>query len=135
MRIVNAPTTSHTILILEESDVLCELLEIILGRSGYRVLTASSPSDAQNTLRESASIDLFLCRSYIADQPMDDLVAEFAEYHPTRSVLYLAAPNDPQSAPIEIEILTAPFSISELRAAVCRALSPRARDELNQQAA
>ena len=136
MRIVNLPTTSHTILILEESEVLCELLETILVRSGYRVLTASSPSEAQFALRESGPIDLFLCQYWIGDQPMDELTTEFAEYHVDGSYLYLTAPNDPFSPASEAATLTIPFSICELRAAICAALPQfRPQPERTQQAA
>ena len=60
MRIVNLPTTRATILVILESPALCELLELILARSGYHVLSASDQESALAIARETQCIDLVL---------------------------------------------------------------------------
>ncbi|MDR3405851.1 MAG: response regulator [Chthoniobacter sp.] len=53
-------TTAETILVVDDCEALCELLEILLSRTGYRVLTATSGAKALQIARTISEIDLLI---------------------------------------------------------------------------
>ena len=126
MRIVNLPTTRATILVIEESPALSELIELILARSGYHVLGAQNQESALMIARETPSIDLVLRGIDLPDN-CRDFESDFSNYHPAGSIAYLVNSTDELPTHFPTESLQMPFSASDLRAFVCRSLSPTFR--------
>lgn len=119
-----ASTTSETILVVDDHESLCEMMEVILGRCGYHVLTATNGDDALQLARKMPKIDLLVTDIEMPGMQGGELAMRLAVLHPAAQVVFVsstAAP--PMKTPTEF--LTKPFSVADLRDAARRALSKR----------
>ena len=117
-------TTSETVLVVDDHESLCELMEVILCRYGYRVLTATSGDDALQLARKIAKIDLLVTDLEMPGMRGGELALRFAVLHPTSPVVFVSSTVAP-TAGGSSEFITKPFSVAELRDAVRRALRAR----------
>ncbi|MGB8169013.1 MAG: response regulator [Chthoniobacteraceae bacterium] len=71
-------TTAETIPAVDDHESMCELIEVILGRAGYRVLTATNGADALRLARATPQIDLLVSDIEMPRMRGDELAARFA---------------------------------------------------------
>jgi DNA-binding response OmpR family regulator len=111
-------TRGSTIVIVEESAAVQELVEQALRESGDRVLVTQNALEVLDVARRVRT-DLLVID--INSQP--GLVEELRESQPDLRVLYVSDRTDEQQAGLEdgLPLLT-PFSLGELRAAVAALL-------------
>ena len=119
---MNLPTTPKTILLVEPSDVICDLLQILLVRVGYDVLTATNAADAIHLAHETPKIDLLLSGIELPDMRGEHLAGEITALHPSVSVLFASDWVYPMEATVPFALLRKPFTMEQLRAAVHRAV-------------
>lgn len=115
-------TTGAAILVVDECESICELIELLLIRVGYHVRTATNAADALRIARQMPELDVALCGIELPDMPGEELAEGVAAIHPSAAIVFVAAsykPNNPMRA---FEVLEKPFTISELRSAVRSAL-------------
>ena len=116
---------SETILVVDDSDTVCELIEILLCRVGYRVLTATNGKDALEIARDTPRIDLLLSNIDMPGIRGDEVAAQFAVLHPSAAIVFLTSFSVSVQATQPVEVLFKPFTVAELRDTVCRALRTR----------
>jgi DNA-binding response OmpR family regulator len=109
------------VLIVDGSEQICDLVEILLCRVGYKVLKASGAADALRLARAS-QIDLCLCELDGRHFSGAELARQLAILKPDTPVIFLSwfAPwweDNGRNA-----ILGKPFSLQELRDCVQRGL-------------
>jgi DNA-binding response OmpR family regulator len=111
-------TRGSTIVIVEESAAVQELVEQALRDSGDRVLVTQNALEVLDVARR-VRIDLLVID--IDSEP--GLVEELREYQPNLRVLYLSDSTDEQPAgPRRTPLLLTPISLNELRAAIAAQL-------------
>jgi DNA-binding response OmpR family regulator len=111
-------TRGSTIVIVEESAAVQELVEQALRESGDRVLVTQNALEVLDVARR-VRIDLLVID--IDSEP--GLVEEVREYQPDLRVLYLSDGVDGQPAGRQrSSLLLTPFSLDELRAAIAARL-------------
>ena len=120
-------TTSESILVVDECEPLCELIEVILCRVGYRVLTATNGADALALAGSSPKIDLLLSDVELPGMAGDELAVRFVTLHPLAQVILVSSLNYPNAITVPFEFLAKPFTVTELRNTVRRALRTRRR--------
>ncbi len=119
---MNPYTTGATILVVDECEAICELIEVLLIRVGYHVRTAINAADALQIAREMPELDVALCSIELPDMSGGELAESISAIHSSAAIVFVSAsyrPNDPMRA---FEVLEKPFTISELRSAVRSAL-------------
>lgn len=122
MTLLAAP---KTILVVDDCEGVCELIEILLVRVGYHVLTATNGREALRLARANAEIDLLLTNLDMPGMRGDELAAQFAQWHPATPVAFLSSFEHPTAAAGPHELLVKPFTVTQLRDTVRRALRPR----------
>jgi DNA-binding response OmpR family regulator len=111
-------TRGWTIVIVEESAAVQELVEQALRESGDRVLVTQNALEVLDVARR-VRIDLLVID--IDSEP--GLVDEIRDSQPDLQVLYLSDSTDQQSAGRQRgSLLLTPFSLGELRAAIAARL-------------
>jgi DNA-binding response OmpR family regulator len=111
-------TRGSTIVIVEESAAVQELVEQALRESGDRVLVTQNGLEVLDVARR-VRIDLLVID--IDSEP--GFVEEIRESQPNLQVLYLSDSTDEQPAERQrSSVLLTPFSIGELRAAIAARL-------------
>jgi len=111
-------TRGSTIVIVEESAAVQELVEQALRESGDRVLVTQNALEVLDVARR-VRIDLLVID--LDSEP--GFVEEIRESQPNLQVLYLADSTDErQAARQRSSVLLTPFSIGELRAAIAARL-------------
>ena len=86
-----APTCPDPIrvLVVDDEAAMCELVSRILASAGYRVTSATSPSDALTLVREQGHPDLLLTDLKMPQMDGDELAARLRHDEPDLKVLYL----------------------------------------------
>ena len=125
MTAMNKNVTDATILVVDEYPSLCDLIEIILARVGYGVLTARNGHDALELAQEAPRIDLAVINAELPSMRGDELALLVAELHPAVGVVFLSTSNEMIRFDRAYELLVKPFTVEELRNAVRRALRVR----------
>ena len=111
-------TRGSTILIVEESAAVQELVEQTLRESGHRVLVTPNALEVLDVARR-VRIDLLVID--VDSEP--GLVEEVREYQPDLRVLYLSDGTDvPPTGPQPDPLLVTPLSLDALRAAIAAQL-------------
>ncbi len=128
---MNPSTDPKTILVVDDCAGICELINILLSRVGYHVITATNGTEALRLARSGAEIDLLMANLEMPGMRGDEVAARFEVLHPATPVVFLssfAAPTDPEEPH---EFLAKPFTVIQLRDTVRRALRTRpARAEM-----
>lgn len=118
-------TTAGTILFVDDCAPLCELIEVVLGRAGYRVFTATSGVAALRIARKTRGIDLLLSDFEMPGIRGCELAARFSRLHPAARVVFIGSAVHPIATTAPCEYLAKPFHPAELRNTVRRALRAR----------
>lgn len=124
------PTTAETVLIFDEHKPLCQMLEVILGRAGYRVLSATSGQEALQLALAHPQIDLLLSDIEKRAGRGHDVARAFAKIHPSAAIVFTSSTRVPDETTLPSAFLAMPFTMDELREMVRRALSQRNRGTL-----
>ena len=114
---------SETILLVEDDDALRELTNSVLSASGYKILTASRPEDAERICQEQSAIDLLVTDVVMPGGSGHALAGRLTEQRSGMKVLYMSGySNDLVSSRGLIApgaaFLEKPFTPSALRAKV-----------------
>ena len=121
-----SPTGTETILVVDDSETVCELIEILLCRVGYRVLTATSGSDALQIAETTLEIHLLLTNIEMPGMRGDTVAAQFATSHPSAAIVFLTSFDRSTKSARPFEVLLKPFTVAELRDTVRHALRSHA---------
>ena len=122
---MNSSRTAETILVVDDSEAVCEVIDILLSRAGKRVLTATNGDDALEIARNNPEIDLLMSNVEMPGMRGDELASKFAAIHPSVPVVFIWSWDEPIAATEPFEFLAKPFTVAELRDAVSRALRAR----------
>jgi len=107
---------SETVLVVEDSDDLREIVERILTQSGYQVIVASDGPEAVEMSRKFAGhIDLLLTDVVMPRMQGNELAPLLVESRPDLRVLYMSGFAQPSLAatgtlPPGLELLDKPFN-------------------------
>ena len=84
-------TLKKTILVIDDDDVLRELMESMLIRMGYNVLTASSGDTAVQVSKDSKeSIDVAILDLFLPDIRGDKICPEIQATHPELKIILMS---------------------------------------------
>ena len=119
---MNSSTTAETILVVDDDRPLLELIEVILLRAGYDVLTASDGDEALQCARDTERIDLLLTDLEMPGMDGCELASRFAAFHPAAPVVFATTLTRRIETTEPFTFLAKPFTTDELRGAVRRAL-------------
>jgi DNA-binding NtrC family response regulator len=119
------PAAMETILLVDDRQQLRELVEVLLCRIGYRVITASDGASALRAAREQESIDLLLTDLEMPGMRGDALASQFARLHPRAGVIVSTTSTDAIETDVAYDFLPKPFGATELREGVRRTLRKR----------
>lgn len=114
-----------SILVVDECESICELIELLLVRVGYDVRTATNAACALRIAREMPALDVVLCGLDLPDMPGRDLAECLSAVHPNSSVVFVASSYAPNDGTGCVDVLEKPFTIGELRNVVRTALNSR----------
>jgi len=137
LRPVPPAATHNTVLLAEDDGALRELIAEMLTRSGYRVLAAATPAEAQQIAREfRGAIDLLLTDIVLPGMKGPALAQALSPSRPEMQVLYMSgyAESDPKaraSLPQDVSLLQKPFTTEALLLAVSQTLSLAGAEALN----
>jgi DNA-binding NtrC family response regulator len=115
------PFARGTIVVVEESASVQELLEHVLREAGHRVLVTRDPREVFELARR-VRIDALVCDLSMAEQRGPGLIRRLREMQPSVSVLYLDGGPTAEEAVADGSTLHTPFSLDELQEAVAAAL-------------
>lgn len=119
----------ETILLVEDDAALLNMTRSMLERRGYRVLSASSPSEALRLADENADgIDLVMTDVIMPEMSGHDLAAKLLERHPAFKCLFMSGHTADilaQRGVLEegVHFIQKPFSMKELVNGVVETLS------------
>ena len=106
---------SETILLVEDEDGVRRVLETMLKRSGYRVLSSGSTSEAVTLAQQhGGSIHLLITDMVMPGMSRLNIYDLLAPEHPEMRVLFVSGHGEPVSSPGEAAFLQKPFSTVEL---------------------
>jgi Response regulator containing CheY-like receiver domain and AraC-type DNA-binding domain len=82
--------STETILLVEDEQLVRELVCRVLESAGYRVLPASSPSEAELLLEQEHSVDLLLTDVVMPEMSGYELAARVSDSRPELRVLFIS---------------------------------------------
>ena len=117
-----------TVLVVDDFAAICDLIAWHLSATGYRVLTASDPSDVERIVRSKTGteIDLLLTDVQMPKLRGDKLAEWFCHECPQARVLFMSANRTSLPDKMTTSFLEKPFSLEALNAAVRQALTAEA---------
>ena len=119
------PPGTETILLVEDEEGVRRVLETMLRRSGYRVLSSASTFEAMAAVRgHSGPIDLLITDMVMPDLDGGGIADQLSTQHPEMRVLYVSGYGDPISLADGSSFLQKPFSSAELALKVREVLQP-----------
>jgi CheY-like chemotaxis protein len=118
-------TAAETILVVDDEWAIREVIEVILIRAGYRVLTAGDGAEALRMARDTPGIALLVSDLEMPRMRGDALATRFSRLHPSASVLFVSSSNGPIETTVPFTFLGKPFTLAQLRDAVRGALRSR----------
>ncbi len=114
---------SQTILVVDDYRSMCEMIAAMLRPRGYRVLTATSGSEAKERARENAHIALLLTDIEMPEMRGDDLAAWFRAAKPETRILFMSSQPASRKAVEPSPFLQKPFRAEALLSQVREALN------------
>ena len=120
-----APALRERVLVVEDEASLRTLVERMLTRGGYEVVSAASGREALEAMAREAPFDLLLTDVMMPGMPGPELAALAQERRPGQPVLFMSGYSEEQLARHGArpdQLLPKPFSLEELLAAVRAAL-------------
>lgn len=121
----NGSTAAETILVVDDSEGVREVVSLVLCRAGYRVLTACNGDHALRLANGHGPIDLLVTDIEMPRMRGDELASHFARLHPGAGIIFVSSSRTPIERPAQSEFITKPFHIDHLRQTVRRALRRR----------
>ncbi len=116
----------ETVLVVDDQRELVSLIESLLGRRGYRVVTATSAAAARAVAQQLDTVDLLLTDLVMPDVAGRELAEELCERWEGLRVVFMSGYTDGQldgvSLPAGAAFLSKPFASSELYAMLDRVL-------------
>jgi two-component system cell cycle sensor histidine kinase/response regulator CckA len=104
-----------TILLVEDEEGVRRVLETMLKRSGYRVLSSSSTTEAVSIAREHAgSIDLLITDMVMPGMSGVSIADQLVAQHPEMRVLFVSGYGEPVAPGADAAFLQKPFSTVDL---------------------
>jgi CheY-like chemotaxis protein len=120
----SAPTP--TILVVDDEPAVRLLVERVLVDAGFRVVTATGPTEALRLVERGTAIDLLLVDLRMPAMSGTQLALEVSQLRPEIRVLIMAA--YPSDDPLGWRVIVKPFPPELLEAEIRRALEgPSAR--------
>ena len=104
-------TAAHTVLVVDDQDIVRDVATMALERAGYRVLATGSPSAAIQLALETSGIDLLLTDVVMPEMDAFELAERIGSTIPGLRVLYTSGYTD---AGAEGAFLQKPFSPAQL---------------------
>jgi len=123
-RITRLSVTAETILVVNDSESLGELINIILSRVGYSVLSAANAAEGLRIAESIRAIDLLITSVDMPQMRGDQLATRFAEICRSAHIIMVSRANEWIETGEAFECLAMPFTAGELRQAVRRVLHP-----------
>jgi len=124
---------SQTILVVEDEDAIRTIVVTVLGRRGYRVLAASTPSAAVDLFRKHGEvIDLMITDVIMPEMNGPALAERLIAARPDLRVLFISGYTDGvmlDATNPNISFLSKPFQPSTLAGKVREILSGAASQE------
>jgi two-component system, cell cycle sensor histidine kinase and response regulator CckA len=118
------PETGHTILVIDDEEVILTVMRTVVEMAGYRVLTAASSEVAfQVSQQHAGPIALVIADLRLADMDGGEVVHRLAAQRPELRVIYMSGDvgaEPPKDGPTSrrVGFLAKPFTSSELLDAV-----------------
>ena len=122
---------TETVLVVEDSDDLREIVERILSQSGYRVMVAANGQDALDLAKTfSGKIDLLLTDLIMPQMLGSELAPRLVESRPDLRVLYMSGFAQPAfgatgTALADVALIDKPFTQPSLLASVRQVLDEK----------
>ena len=117
------PDTRVTILVLEESPAVQELIDQALRELGHRVLSTKDALEALEVVRR-VRVDVLVV-GVLFDAEKQGLVHELRSIQPGVRIVTICGPEDDAEEIADGAGLSTPFSLDDLRAAVAPSLPRR----------
>ena len=117
----------QTVLVVDDFAPMCDLVARHLTASGYRVLTANDPVEAEKIISSPAGclIDLLLTDVNMPGMRGDALAARCAEVRPRARVVFMSSRGACPANMDWVALIEKPFSLADLGRVVRDALSNR----------
>lgn len=122
---MNSSSSTEIVLVVDDCEAVCEVIDVLLSRVGKRVFTATDGHAALEIARNLPEIDLLMSNVEMPGMRGDELAVHFSALHPSAPVVFLSSWSKPVTAIAPFEFLSKPFTIAELRDTVRRALRTR----------
>ena len=110
--------TSKTVLVVDDYEPICELIQLLLVRVGYEVHTSTTGRGAVQIAKHLPEIHLTVCGLGIQDMRAEECVEECALCHPDTAVIFISDFIVPVETSRPFAFIQKPFTIEELRTAV-----------------
>ncbi len=114
----------HTILLVEDEDMVRDVTSHVLEHEGYRVLSSGNPRQALELVRECPqNLDLMLTDVVMPGMSGTELAARVAALRPGIAVLFMSGYTECQAMPEKFrdtmrDFLPKPFTMASLLGAV-----------------
>lgn len=119
--------TSKTVLVVDQYEPVCHLIQLLLEESGYDVHISTTGRGALRLAQRLPQIHLTVCGVGLQDMPAEECVEECAKRHPDSGILFITGSTEMIASSLPFTILYKPFTINELSSAVGSALRPALR--------
>jgi CheY-like chemotaxis protein len=115
---------TETILLVEDEQLVRDLVCRVLENAGYRVLTATRPSEAELLLEQEHSVDLLVTDVVMPEMSGYELAARVSGSRPEIRMLFISGNAHVEAWPTRIdgELLQKPFAPDQLARTVRRVL-------------
>jgi hypothetical protein len=126
----------HTILLVEDEDIVRDVTCHVLEHEGYRVLASGSPQQALELVRERPeTLDLMLTDVVMPGMSGTELATRVAALRPGIAVLFMSGYTECQAMPEKFrdtmrDFLPKPFTMESLLGAVRRILGRKVQEEV-----
>jgi DNA-binding NtrC family response regulator len=112
------------ILLVEDEQLVRDLVCRVLENAGYRVLSASRPSEAERLLEQEHGVDLLVTDVVMPEMSGYELAARVSGSHPEMRMLFISGNAHVEAWPASIdgELLQKPFAPDQLARTVRRVL-------------
>ena len=119
----------HSILIVDDDEVMCHTLSDVLKKMSYEVITVKTAEDALHALRD-ATFDIILLDIVLPDMNGLDVLQKIREIENDSFVIMMTAYADVQTAVTAMkggayDYINKPFEIDELRLIIKKALETK----------
>jgi DNA-binding response OmpR family regulator len=109
------PQNPWTVLVVEDQEAVCTLVELVLQTQGFRVLLAHSGDEAMEVSRRHAGpIHLLLTDWYLPDVGGQELARTLAPGRPAMKVLFMSGSDKTLSGHDPASFLRKPFTTAGL---------------------